>query len=169
MTLPRSSEAKKVSSLSNSNELFSPLKIVMDVSTQTKGGKIRPYQLSRSTRGVQVEEQLFWETWPEDSNDDDSEAHLRVVTPVICGSVMSVESFGYILRCLACSWKPSTYDENVSHQEVACQTDYCESLNDYYEDKIVQFEEDDRRFIAHITYRPALSNLTSTFVNKVTL
>lgn len=87
----------------------------MNVSTQTKGGQIRPYELSRSTRGVQVEDQLFWETWPEDSEDD--KAHLRVVTPVICGSVMSVEGFGYILRCLACSWKPSTYNENVSHRK----------------------------------------------------
>lgn len=70
--------------------------------------------------------------------------------------------------CLACSWKPSTYDENVSHQEAACQTDYCDSLNDYYEDKIVRYEVDERRFIAHMTYRPALSNLTSSYVNKVT-
>lgn len=130
---------------------------IMDVVTQTDKGGIEPHMLSRHMRGVQIEHSPFDETFPQD---DGSDQYWYDILQVICSDVFVKDNFGYILQCRACHCKPAFHDSDSRHQSVCCQTDYCESLNDYYEKTIAQFEKDEQRLEA--CFRPALSDVTTT-------
>ncbi len=133
----------------------------MDVSTQTDEGGIETHMLSRHMRGVQIEDSPFDETFPED---DGSDQYWHDILQVICSDVFVKANFGYILQCHACHSKPECYDSDSRHQSELCQTDYCESLNDYYEKKIAQFEKDQQRLEA--CFRPALSDVATTWNSR---
>lgn len=130
---------------------------IMDVSTQTDEGGIETHMLSRHMRGVEIEDSPLDETF---SDDDGSDQNWYDILHVICSDVFVKDNFGYILQCRACHCKPAGYDSDSMHQSVSCQTDYCESLNDYYERQIAHFEKDQQRLQA--CFRQALSDLTTT-------
>jgi len=131
----------------------------MDASTQTEGNTITAHDLSRSSRGVQVDDHELGDTWPEDS---DSDEYWEAAYPVVCNSITFDPTFEYVLRCLACYCNPKTYDPAASHQSASCQTDYSEHLNDYYVDKIARFERDEDRVLAlFVRPRPVLADTTN--------